>query len=419
MSVYYSRIAILLIILIILWSPALSSDWPCWRGPDGNGHSNASDWNPAALKVSANILWRKNIGNGHSAVSVKEERLYTLGNKLSITDADTLYQDIVYCLDAITGEEIWTFAYAADPGNYPGPVPTPAVDGSTVFSLSRWCDLFCLDASAGTVIWRNRVTNDTLMVKYYLDFYASPLICNDLLIINAGISGMAFNKKTGTRIWGEDGIRHGFASPILMDDEVTILMPCDTTIHCIRAATGTIIWSFPWETIADPLLTGERILLSGARVRKGSALIQMENRMPMIVWKSRAFLGVFQSPVVIDGFAYGFGFQSATYQPLQCIDLLNGQIQWEVDYGRWSNLMAAGNHIIILNNDGDLIIGKASPRSFEEISRINVLPIMNQDGNHIPRQRFCWTTPVLANGLIYCRDTHGVLVCVDFRECVK
>jgi outer membrane protein assembly factor BamB len=28
----------------------------------------------------------------------------------------------------------------------------------------------------------------------------------------------------------------------------------------------------------------------------------------------------------------------------------------------------------------------------------------------------CWTAPVLANGLVYCRNSRGDVVCVDLRK---
>ena len=65
-------------------------DWPRFRGPDGNGISKETAWNPDALNTPK-ILWKANVGHGHSSVAIKGDRLYNMGNR-----ANT---DIVSCLN--------------------------------------------------------------------------------------------------------------------------------------------------------------------------------------------------------------------------------------------------------------------------------------------------------------------------------
>jgi hypothetical protein len=62
-----------------------------------------------------------------------------------------------------------------------------------------------------------------------------------------------------------------------------------------------------------------------------------------------------------------------------------------------------------------MIIAGASPGGFEVISRAMVLSPGEQDLPHEKRS-FIWTHPVLANGLLYLRNTYGDLVCVDLRQ---
>ena len=52
----------------------------------------------------------------------------------------------------------------------------------------------------------------------------------------------------------------------------------------------------------------------------------------------------------------------------------------------------------------ELVIAEANPNQFVAVSRAQVL------GGK------CWTVPVLANGLIYVRNSRGDMVCVDVRE---
>ena len=57
--------------------------------------------------------------------------------------------------------------------------------------------------------------------------------------------------------------------------------------------------------------------------------------------------------------------------------------------------------LIVLSERGELMVADSTPAAFKPISRPQVL------GGK------CWTTPVLANGKIYCRNARGDLVCVD------
>jgi hypothetical protein len=59
--------------------------------------------------------------------------------------------------------------------------------------------------------------------------------------------------------------------------------------------------------------------------------------------------------------------------------------------------------LIALSGDGELSIAPASPSGFKPIAKAKVLG---------PK---CWTTPVLANGLVYCRNSRGEIVVADLR----
>ena len=57
-----------------------SNDWLQWRGAKANGYSPETNWNPKAILNENCIVWKINIGMGHSAVAVKGNRIYTMGN---------------------------------------------------------------------------------------------------------------------------------------------------------------------------------------------------------------------------------------------------------------------------------------------------------------------------------------------------
>src|SRR6185503_16676906 len=154
-------------------------------------------------------LWRAAVGTGFSSISIKDSRAYTMGNH---DDRDT-----VRCLDANSGKELWKHAYAAKlgPQYYEGgPGATPTVADGVVFTISKWGDVFCLDAVKGTVLWQHDLKKEGIQPNRW-GFAGSPLIWNDLIILNAGAGGTALDRRTGRTVWSNGTNATGYASPVL------------------------------------------------------------------------------------------------------------------------------------------------------------------------------------------------------------
>ena len=108
------------------------NDWTAYRGPNGNGIISQTNWDPLKLDSTA-ILWRKNVGQGHSAIAIKDNYCYASGWGVSINGTDTTSETTVYCFDINTGDEIWKFKYQASWINFPGPRATPVVDNNKLY----------------------------------------------------------------------------------------------------------------------------------------------------------------------------------------------------------------------------------------------------------------------------------------------
>src|SRR5437867_2710501 len=145
--------ALLAASLLPLSSPR-AADWPQWRGPDRNGISAehlSAPWPAEGPKA----LWRASVGAGFSSISVSQGRAYTMGNA---NDKET-----VWCFDALTGQPIWKHAYDSKLGavyHAGGPVATPTIQDGRVLTISKWGDVFCLDAAKGAVVWEHDLRRD-------------------------------------------------------------------------------------------------------------------------------------------------------------------------------------------------------------------------------------------------------------------
>lgn len=406
------------ILLAAIWVPGKmnSDDWTAWRGPNGNGISTETRWNPRALTIPR-IVWKRNVGKGHSTVAVKGNYLYTMGNK-DITSGETpLYKDIVVCLDNRTGKKIWRYAYPCDRGNFPGPMSTPLVDGSRLYTVSREGDLFCLNALNGKMMWKINMITDGLTQSPDWGFAFSPVIEGNLLILNAGESGAALNKKNGRVIWKSAPEQGGLATPVLFNfgEKRLAAIQGHDTLHIVDIKTGEVQWATKWKSYADPILFNQNLIyLSASRIHTTScALLKIMGGELEVLWRNKKRNSAFQSWVILNG--HGYGFKRSGKQYLQCIEIKTGKEKWAKQVPAGGSLMASNGKLIILCGEGDLIIAEASPKGYKEISSAKLFKIRHWRSYRRGDVNCCWATPVLSNGRIYCRNTYGELICVDMN----
>ena len=171
-----------------------SFDWPCWRGADGNGISRETDWDPQALAPVPRIAWKVDVGMGYSNAVIQAGRLYITGQ------TSNPMENVVWCLDAASGKVLWR--HALEHGEIPQ--ATPAVVGSELYIVSVEGLLQRLDTKNGRVRWQRNLVADCGAVKPTYGFAGSPLVVGSLVILTANSSGMAFDRTTGSLVWGSD-----------------------------------------------------------------------------------------------------------------------------------------------------------------------------------------------------------------------
>jgi outer membrane protein assembly factor BamB len=391
--------------LLALAAPISAADWPCWRGPSHNGISAETQWRDTWPAAGPPIAWRANVGTGFSAVAVSGGKLYTLGN----TDD----RDTVYCLDAVTGKPIWKHSYDAprDPKAFEGgPTSTPAVDGDRVYTLGRPGDLFCFDAASGKVLWSKNIATDTDQRVPSWGLSGSPIVHEDLLLLNVGDAGLALDKLTGKVVWNSERKDAGYSSPLPFrrGGEWFAAFSSEDGYVAVNARTGKPLWRINWPTqygvnAADPIIAGDQVLISSG-YNKGTALFPTTDAEPKAVWKNKVLRTQINSAVLLDEFVYGIDGDAGARAKLVCVELKTGAVRWTEPAIGCGSVTGANGRLIVLSDEGELMVAPASPEKFAPTAKAKVL-----DGR-------CWTVPVLANGRVYCRNAAGDLVCVDLRE---
>lgn len=382
---------------------AAASDWPNYRGPDYNGFTKETDWKSNWGDTGPKVLWKKSLGMGFSSMVVVDGRVYAMGNR----NKD---EDVVYCLDAATGNEIWTHSYPCplEPKYYEGgTLSTPTVDGDRVYTLSKMGSLFCLNTANGKVIWHKELNKDMGYELPMWHFSSSALVVGDMIVLNIGDAGLALNKHTGSVVWSNGKEKCGYATPVPFEinGQRGLAIFGKNSIIAVSPKDGKKLWEYPWVTkhdvnAADPIIFGNYVFITSG-YNRGCTLLEIDDGKATKVWESRVMRTQINCCVRYGGFLYGF--DESTFK---CINLMDGTEKWtERSLGKGSLMMSADGRMIIMSDKGELVIARANPQQFKPLARAQVLP-----------KKKSWTTPVLANGKIYARNAFGDMVCVEVGD---
>jgi len=266
-----------------------------------------------------------------------------------------------------------------------------------------------VDAQNGKQLWKTAIIAlGAENIGWH--FASSPLLYKNMLVINAGAHGMAFDRSTGKKIWGEGG-KGGHATPVIYrsgtDDLAAVFS--SKALHAVDIKTGKSRWNYPWKTshdvhAADPLVVGNSIFISSG-YGSGCALLDGGNGEELWVHKRSKMRNHFSSSVFLDGYIYGYD-GNAGGATVACIDAKDGEVQWQSER-LTGTLVAANGYLLSYNDGGRIVIFKATPTACQVVSEATI-PIKERSK--------CWTAPVLCKGLLYCRDSKGTLTCVDLRK---
>jgi outer membrane protein assembly factor BamB len=396
-------IAAMVLILSGNWAPA--ADWPQWRGPNRNGFSQESGWLDQWPEAGPPVAWKANVGLGFSSLVVAAGRIFTLGH------ADN--EDSVVCLEADTGKEVWRHKYPAELGDKyyeGGTTGTPTVDGNHVFTLSRWGDCFCFEAASGKVVWSKNVQKEMGLRIPGWGFSGSPLVFSNLLILNVGEAGLALEKSSGKIVWKSADKDAGYSTPLpfVRGGDSYVWLGSGQSYVAVNALTGKEAWRIKWLTqygvnASDPILDGDRILLATG-YGKGAALMKLGSGEPETIWRSKLLRTQMNAAVRVGGHVYGVDGDTTVKASLKCLEFSTGIERWAQPGIGSGALMVADGRLIVLSDQGELMVAPAVPEGFNPTARAKIL-----DGKS-------WTVPVLANGRIYCRNSKGDVAAVDMRK---
>jgi outer membrane protein assembly factor BamB len=252
--------------LLLLISTSLilpASDWPRFRGPNGEGFSNDKGL-PSEIGPDKNVAWKTKTPKGNSSPIIVNGKLFITGHSGD--------ERIVLCFDAATGEQLWSRSVTKLRNEPPNPLngpttPSPATDGKSVFVFIPEFGLLAYDF-AGKELWRTPLGPFGVVQGVAV----SPIYAegNIILLIDAPQDAylVAFDAATGKQVWKRErptGFLGSYATPSLYkpaDGPLQVIVAGAMELTGYQAKTGERIWWARGVSVGPavlPLIAGDYV----------------------------------------------------------------------------------------------------------------------------------------------------------------
>ncbi len=381
----------------VVSQPADAPYWTDFRGPRRDGHYRERPllmkWPPAGLTP----IWKQPVGGGYASFVMAAGRAFTIEQRGQ--------QEVVAAYDVETGLELWTNSWQAlfrEPLGGDGPRATPTWAEGVVYALGATGELRALDDTTGRVIWRTNILDDSGARNLDWGMAASPLVVDDTLVVLPGgpdgRSVVAYDRRTGVRAWSALDDQQAYSSPMLVTlaGARQILVFSATRLMGLSPDRGDLLWEYPWRTdfgisAGQPILLGDGRVFLSSGYGTGAAVIEVTaagSRFSVReVWRNNRMKNQFTSSVVHEGFVYGLDGSI-----LASVDAATGELQWKGGRYGYGQVLLANGHLIVLAENGDLALVRATPERHEEIVRFPVL------------RGKTWNHPAIAGGYLLIRN---------------
>ena len=390
----------------------LRGDWPQFRGPDGQGHSDQTGI-PIHWKEGENITWKTPVpGRGWSSPVIA-------GNQVWMTSAEVDGKSLhAICIDKRSGKllhnvEVLTPQDAGPLHRLNGYAsPTPVLDGERVYTHFGPRGSVCLD-TAGKIIWKN----NSFKYNVIQGAASSPILHGDMLILTCdGIDNqfiVALDKRTGKIKWKQPRAhleaaakkrsiaKMSYSTPLIQRINGVPQLVCSGADHVASydLKTGAEIWWMPYDgfSIVGRPSYGNGLFYVVGSIRQDHFCVYAVHpgkgrlRDDQVVWQRSISIPHVSSPLLVgrELFVVHDGGVAS------CVDALTGKEHWRERLG--------GNHdaspveirgrIYFCNREGKTTIAAAS-------DKFEVLAINQLKGTFK-------ASPAIADGALFLRsDTH-------------
>lgn len=405
-------IFIVFLIVVEASSATYAQNWPCWRGPNGDGTSSEINL-PTEWGTEKNVVWKTEVpGKGYSSPIIWEDKLFTL------TAIPEKQEKILLCYNSKNGNLLWqktVIKGAFEPKHNDNSFAsgTPSTDGKLVYvSLLDGEDVVVAAYDFnGKKVWEQRPGKFSSPHGYS----CSPVLYEDKVYINGDSKGDSFvaalSKKDGHVIWKvpHSNPAHSFSTPIFreMAGKMQMIFCGNKQITSYNPEDGSVYWYIdgPSEDFCSSPIYNKKndlLLISSAWPQRHLLAVKPDGKGDVtdskIIWRTTKGAYYVPSPVCADDYM----FSTMTNGRVHCIEVASGNILWMEDLGKqYSSPVLADGLVYMPNDDGVITVIKPGP-TFQKIAQNSIGEKMN-------------ASPAISNGKIYLRG-YQHLFCIGMKE---
>ena len=343
-----------------------AADWNQWRGPDRTGSvgEGSSAW-PKTLEGKLTKEWSVDLDASYSGPVVSGDLVYTTATRKASKEA-------VMAFNRHTGKKVWETTwdgamkvpfFARKNGSWIR--STPIVDQGRLYVGGILDVVVCLDAKTGEEVWRVDFVERYEAKKPAFGMVCSPLVDGGFVYVQAGAGFCKLDAETGKSVWRtlvDGGGMYGsaFSSPILatIDGKRQAVVQTRTALCGVDIDDGTVLWkqaveAFRGMNILTPVVSGNRVFTSayGGRSHGFDVSRSGDDGAWRIqeAWNAK-LQGYMCSPVLIDGSVF-FHLRNERFASMALSD---GEIAGvsKGSYGKYVSLVRQGGQILALNERG-------------------------------------------------------------------
>lgn len=396
--------SMVLVVAVLSSVTSVAADWPQWRGPNRDG--NVKDaFVPGAWPKALKEEWKVTVGVGHSSPVESNGRIYVFARQGE--------EEVLLCLDSVSGKEIWrssqAISYQMHPaavGHGKGPKATPVVSNGSVYTFGISGVLSAHDARTGKLKWRHEFSKEYPKTSPLFGTAMSPLVDNGLLIAHVGGPDKgaltAFDAETGAVKWSNNADGPAYASPIIVTlagvRQIVTFMQKD--LVGVDFAHGKLLWKLPSKTQYDEncnTVVAYKDLLIFSREEQGLSAFRLVKQgaeiIPQQVWNNKEAELYLSTPVLQGNLL--FGMTARQKGQFFALDADTGKTVWQSPGRMGENaaiLNLGGKALLFLTNEANLIVQPAEAKTYSPVVQYTVAASPT------------WAHPLVLGGRILIKD---------------
>ena len=398
----------LIFALLGMLPAAHAENWPCWRGPRGDGTSLEKNL-PVQWSATNNLAWQAEIpGTGHASPIVWADRVF-----VATAQTDTR-ERVLLCLDRRTGKELWRQTVLTAPlekkhGLNSFASSTPATDGELVYVAFLDVDKMFVAAYdfAGKPRWSARPGPFASVHG----FCSSPLLYRDKVLLNGDHDGdsylVALSRMDGRVLWKTPRENHtrSYCTPLLrqLAGREQMILSGNICVASYDPNDGRRLWVIDGPTeqfVASPVYSERTglVLITGGYPDHHILAIRPDGTGNVtdthIAWRTTRCVSYVPSPIIEGPYFLIIADSGVAH----CYQAGSGELMWTHRLGEeHASLVSAEGRVYFLNDKGVTTVVKAAP-AYEALAQ-------NELGEK------CFASPAISHGQIFVRGARH-LFCI-------